>query len=90
MAVFEEVKVISQVSIDENGRVSIRESTRILKDGVQIAPDQFHRYVLEPGEDVTQKESVVKNVCGLIWTPDVIQKHRDSKSPKSEIKEVKS
>lgn len=67
----EEVKVIDKIEILENGSLQVREATRILKDGEQIA-QTYHRWSFTPGSDVSGMPSNVQTVAAAIWTPEVI------------------
>jgi hypothetical protein len=66
-----ETKVIDRIEVVENGIVQVREATRILKDGEQIA-QTFHRWSFEPGSDVSSMPANVQAVANAAWTPEVI------------------
>jgi hypothetical protein len=66
-----EVKVIDKVEVVENGIVQVREATRILKDGEQIA-QTYHRWTLSPGQDVSDQPANVQSICQAAWTPEII------------------
>lgn len=72
-----ETKTIDQVTVTENGTVLVREATRILKDGVQIA-QTFHRWSFVPGQDVSEMPENVKAICNTAWTPEVIEAYQNS------------
>ncbi len=67
----QEVKVIDQITVTENGIVLYREATRILKDGEQIA-QTYHRSSLTPGQDLTGQPANVTAICNVAWTAEVI------------------
>jgi len=67
----QEVKVIDQITVTENGIVLYREATRILKDGDQIA-QTYHRSSLTPGQDLTAEPANVAAICNVAWTAEVI------------------
>jgi DNA-binding transcriptional LysR family regulator len=67
----QEVKVIDQITVTENGIVLYREATRILKDGDEIAKT-YHRSSLTPGQDLTGQPANVAAICNVAWTPAVI------------------
>lgn len=71
MSMFNETKVIDQITVTENGTVLFREATRILKDGEQIA-QTFHRTSLTPGQDLTGQPANVVAICNVAWTPEVV------------------
>jgi hypothetical protein len=67
----QEVKLIDKIEVVENGTLQVREVTRILKDGEQIA-QTFHRWSFAPGSDVSSMPANVKAVAQAVWTPEVI------------------
>ena len=67
----QEVKVIDQITVTENGIVLYREATRILKDGDQIA-QTYHRTSLTPGQDLTGQPAQVTAICNVAWTDQVV------------------
>jgi hypothetical protein len=71
MSTLTENKVIDQITVTENGIVQVREATRILKDGEQIA-QTFHRTSLTPAQDLTGQPANVVAICNTAWTNEVI------------------
>jgi len=71
MSTFTETKVIDQITVTENGVIQIREATRILKDGEQIA-QTYHRTSLTPGQDLTGQPANVQAIATAAWTDEVI------------------
>jgi len=71
MSTFTETKVIDQITVTENGIVQIREATRILKDGEQIA-QTYHRTSLTPAQDLTGVPANVVAICNAAWTEEVV------------------
>ena len=59
------------IGIEDDGQIQFRR-TRIIMDGNDIVGEKHHRQVLEPGQDVTSFPNKVRQVCNLIWTPQVI------------------
>ena len=70
-----ETKTINQITVTENGIVQVREATRILKDGEQIA-QTFHRSSLTPGQDLTGQPANVVAICNAAWTADVVSAYQ--------------
>jgi hypothetical protein len=66
---------IDQITVTENGVIQIREATRILKDGEQIA-QTYHRTSLTPGQDLTGVPSNVVAICNTAWTDEVISAYQ--------------
>ena len=66
-----ETKVIDKIEVVENGTLQVREATRILKDGDQIA-QTYHRWSFAPGSDVSQMPANVQAIAAAAWTEEVI------------------
>jgi hypothetical protein len=66
-----ETKVIDKIEVLENSTVQVREVTRIIKDGNEIA-HTYHRWVFTPGSDVSEMPTNVQAICQVAWTPEVI------------------
>jgi hypothetical protein len=66
-----ETKVIDKIEVLENGIVQVREVTRIMKDGSEIA-HTYQRWVLNPAQDLTGQPANVVAICNAAWTPEVI------------------
>ena len=67
----EEIKVIDKIEVVENGTLQVREATRILKDGEQIA-QTYHRWSFAPGSDVSEMPANVQAIASAAWTSEVI------------------
>lgn len=66
-----ERKVVDLIEVLERGQLQIREANLIEKDGVVVAKT-FHRYVLSPGDDISDKEQRIKDIATAVWTPEVL------------------
>ena len=66
-----EVKVIDKIEVVENGIVQVREATKIIKDGKEIAKS-YHRWSFAPASDVSAMPANVQAICNVAWTPEVI------------------
>lgn len=67
-----ERKVVDLIEVLESGHLQVREANLVERDGVVIAKT-FHRYVISPGEDVSDKEQKIQDIAAVIWTPEVLQ-----------------
>jgi hypothetical protein len=67
----EEIKVIDKIEVVENGTLQVREATRIMKDGEQIA-QTYHRWSFAPASDVSDMPANVQSIAQAAWTPEVI------------------
>jgi hypothetical protein len=70
MALTEKIE-IDRVEVVANGIVQVRQATTVYKDGGELAKT-FHRWVLTPGQDVSDQADNVKAICQAAWTPEVI------------------
>lgn len=80
MALSEKV-VYDSITILEDGQIQLRRARIIIDDdGVTEISRQFHRQVLEPGQDVTQFPVRVGAICNLIWTSQVVADYLAAKA----------
>lgn len=70
-----ETKIIDKIEVTENGIVQVREATRIMKDGEQLA-QAYHRWSFAPGSDVSAMPANVQAVAEAVWTPEVISAYQ--------------
>lgn len=64
-------QVVDMVEVTEGNAVQVRVATRILEDG-EIISQSFHRYVVMPGDDYSDKPERVKQICDVVHTQEVI------------------
>lgn len=62
----EETKTIDQITVTENGTVQVREVTRIMRDGEQIA-HSYHRWSFEKGADLSEMPANVQAIAAAAW-----------------------
>lgn len=67
---------VDQIEVTRTGHVQVREATIITENGQQISRT-FHRYVLSPGQDITDQPKKVQDICNVSWTPEVIKEYQD-------------
>jgi hypothetical protein len=70
MALTEQV-VIDKIEVVEGGIVQVREATRVMRDGQEIAVS-YQRWTLSPGQDVSDQGGTVQAVCAAVWTAEVV------------------
>ena len=71
------------VTILEDGQIQLRRARVILDtDGSEISR-QFHRQVLEPGDSVLSFPPLVRNVCAVVWTAQVIADYATAKAART-------
>lgn len=66
-----EIKIVDKIEVVENGFVQVREANRVLRDG-EIIAQNFHRFVVAPGEVTTDMDSKVQAICAVVHTPEVV------------------
>ena len=66
-----ENKTIDQITVVENGTLQVREVTRIIKDGKQIA-QTYHRWSFAPASDVSAMPQNVQSIAQAVWTAEVV------------------
>ena len=71
------VQVVDKIEILENGCVQVRTKTAIMEDGEQIS-SAFHRHFVAPGDDYSQEDARVQDICKLTHTPEVIKAFLDA------------
>ena len=74
-----EVKVIDKIEVVESGIIQVREATRIMKDGEQIA-QTFHRWSFVPASDVSAMPANVQAIAQAAWTPEVIAAYEQAQA----------
>lgn len=62
-----ERKITDLIEVLETGHLQVREANIIEKDGVVIAKT-FHRYVISPGDDVSDKEQKIQDIAAAVWS----------------------
>jgi len=62
----EEIKVIDQITVTENNTIQVREATRIIRDGEQIA-QTYHRWSFEKGADLSNMPANVQAIAAVAW-----------------------
>jgi hypothetical protein len=67
----QEIKVIDKIEVVENGTIQVREVTRIMKDGEELA-HTYHRWLFAPASDISSMPANVQAIAQIIWTPEVI------------------
>jgi hypothetical protein len=66
-----ETKVTDKIEVLEDSHVQVREALRVVRDGEVIAQN-FHRFVVAPGEATQDMDVKVLAICAAVHTPEVI------------------
>lgn len=70
--------VVDNVMIDDLGRVFVRETTRYLEDGVEMAK-KYHRTVITPDDDVTSETARVQSIAAAARDTKTLEKWEEQK-----------
>ena len=71
----EKIAIVDRIEVVENGSVQVRTKTAIMEDGKQIS-GTFHRHVVAPGDDYSNEDARVQNVCAALHTAEVVETYR--------------
>lgn len=74
MSLEKEIK-IDRIEVVENGVVQVRQATIITDNGNQVSRT-YHRWCIAPGEDYSEQEQQVQNICKVTHTPETIEKFK--------------
>ena len=66
-----ETKVIDKIEIVQDGTMQVREATRILRDGEEVAKT-YRRWSFAPGSDVSEMPANVQAIAQAAWTTEVL------------------
>ena len=64
--------VIDRIEILEDGTLQVRQRLTALDDDGSKIGERYNRYVLTPGQDVTAQPTRIRQIAGVVWTPQVI------------------
>jgi ribosome maturation factor RimP len=78
MALTEKVSV-DQITVLEDGQIQVRQVTRILDDGEEIA-HTYHRHVVSPGDDLTGEDPRVKAHGKIAHTAAVVAAYKEARA----------
>lgn len=63
---------VDKIEIVESTYVQIRARTDIVEDGKTIS-SSFERRVICPGDDYNEEIEMVRKICQLVQTPEVVE-----------------
>jgi hypothetical protein len=64
--------VVGSIEILEDSVMQVREDIVVIEDGKELSRT-YNRYVVVPGEDVSQRPTKVQDIANFLWTSDVIE-----------------
>jgi len=71
MAITKTTKTDKIEIVGDFKHIQVREATVIEEDGVELTRS-FHRYVLNPGDDISNQPSEVAAIASAVWTQEII------------------
>lgn len=67
--------IIDRVEILQDGQIQVRQAEVITKDDVEVAKN-YHRWVLNPLDDVSTQDAKVQAIANAVWTDEVKTAYR--------------
>jgi len=77
MSVLAKNEITDRLEILADATIQVRYKTQITEDGKEIS-FTYSREVLAPGDDVTGKPDPIPAIAELLWTPEVVQRYKES------------
>ena len=77
MAITKTTKTDKIEIVGDFKNIQVRQATVIEEDGVELTRS-FHRYVLSPGQDVTNESAEVQAIANAVWTEEIINAYSAS------------
>jgi hypothetical protein len=71
MALTKEIKADKVEIVGKFHHVQVRTATIVLDDDVELSRS-FHRHVIAPGDDYSNEEQWVQDVCAAAHTPEIV------------------
>lgn len=69
--------IIDKIEILENCVLQIRQNNQIIDDSNNLViASSFERWVLSPGDDISNQDPKIKAVAEALWTNDVIASYK--------------
>lgn len=62
----------------ESGVIQVRTVTRVTEDGVVLA-EKFHRHTVSPGQDYSNEDAKVQDICAQVHTAEKIAAYQAKK-----------
>ena len=72
----EKVVEVDQIEVVGEYSVQVRQSTKVMDDGVQIGGDAYHRHVVYPSSDWSNEDAKVKKICDALFDADCIEAYQ--------------
>ena len=66
---------IDKIEVLEAGHIQVRQITRIVEDGTELSAS-YHRWALNPGDDLTSQDAKVVAIANAVWTDEVVANYK--------------
>tara|TARA_B100001123_G_C14834087_1_gene837365 strand:+ start:345 stop:620 length:276 start_codon:yes stop_codon:yes gene_type:complete len=70
MNIVKEIKNDRIEIVGKYRQLQIREKILILENGEEIS-SSYHRYMLSPGDDLSNQTDEIKKICESVWTDEI-------------------
>ena len=70
----EKITVIDQIEVTEHNFVQVRRAIKVIDNG-QIISTTYIRHVLAPGDDYSNEDKKVQDICAVTHTPETINNY---------------
>tara|TARA_Y100000593_G_C4197364_1_gene280008 strand:+ start:451 stop:726 length:276 start_codon:yes stop_codon:yes gene_type:complete len=70
MSIVKEIKNDRIEIVGKYRQLQIREKILILENGEEIS-SSYHRYMLSPGDDLSNQTDEIKKICESVWTDEI-------------------
>lgn len=70
--------------VGEFNHVQVREAVQVLENG-QVISQNYHRYVVSPGEDVSNRDAKVQAIAAAVHTEDVVAAYQQHVAEQTEV-----
>jgi len=73
MAELTKIVETGAVTITADKQMQVREDTVVYEGLIELSRSYF-RYIVNPGDDVSNKPQIIQDLATLLWTPEAIEK----------------
>ena len=69
----EKIQVVDQIEVVGEYAVQVRQTTKVMDNGVQVGGESYHRHVINPDSDWSAEDAKVKKICDALFDADCIE-----------------
>ena len=74
----EKIIEVDQIEVVGEYAVQVRQTTKVMDDGVQIGGDSYHRHVVHPDSNWTSEDAKVIKICDALFDDDCQEAYASS------------